>query len=67
MIISKNLVTNTEYKLFKPNHLFDDDNPVTDINWYEAEEYAKFKECRLLTEKEWLEMPNGYIYARIWE
>jgi len=24
MIINKNLVTNKEYKLFKPNHLFDD-------------------------------------------
>jgi hypothetical protein len=48
MIINKNLVTNKEYKLFKPNHLFDDNNPVTDITWYE---YAKSQGCRLLAEK----------------
>jgi len=67
MIINKNLVTNKEYKLFKPNHLFDDNNPVTDITWCEADEYAKSQGCRLPTEQEWLNMPDNCFTYNYWE
>jgi hypothetical protein len=55
-LIDKDLVTNAQYKKFKPDFEFPkgaEDEPVTGINFFDAKAYAESQGKRLLTEPEW--------------
>jgi hypothetical protein len=55
-LIDKELVTNAQYKKFKPDFQFPagaEDEPVTGVNFFDAKAYAESLGKRLLTEPEW--------------
>ena len=60
--IDKYEVTNAQYKKFKPEHTFPDgkeDFPVTEISYFEAEEYCKEAGKRIPTSAEWEKAARG--------
>ncbi|MCD6217813.1 SUMF1/EgtB/PvdO family nonheme iron enzyme [bacterium] len=55
-LIDKDLVTNGEFKKFKPEHTYPegmDDEPVVNVNFNDAKAYAESQGKRLPTEPEW--------------
>ncbi|MBR1769845.1 MAG: SUMF1/EgtB/PvdO family nonheme iron enzyme [Bacteroidales bacterium] len=61
--IGKYEVTLKEYRLFcqktnrpmpvAPSYDYEDDMPIVNVSWQDANDYAKWKGCRLPTEAEW--------------
>ncbi|MES2277890.1 MAG: SUMF1/EgtB/PvdO family nonheme iron enzyme [Bacteroidota bacterium] len=61
-LIDKFLVTNKEFKEFDNNHTYPaglEEHPATNINWYHAREFAKWKAKELPSEEMWEKAARG--------